>query len=526
MNKHLRMLAAAAALACGAVHAQAIITLTPPAQSLPWGIAPTLTAQAACAFSGTTLLLEEVGRGVVASTPLGPATCPPVVPPPTASITFNTSPLAYGPLSTRAYTARTDVMPSSAPVTVASIPELYLSFTGDTILFASGKSPGSSRCGRSQGQQLDRESSYFPPVPPNIRTPFEITSVTLSDCLTGTMTWPGPIPPASGTPVHLLPAVIKLPSDIPPLGELYVRDARSGYNWSPVARCPGPATCPVGSLATNRQANDMWFELTAESGSNLLAQMAVAFPQPDSRDFPLQDLWWSGDHESGWGLNIAKVGQKLFATLFIYRADGTPFWAVLPSGQWDPVHNVYYGDLYIPNGSSYAAYDTKKFDVGSPVGSLSLSFGNETGGHVDYVIGGQQGGKQLYRYEFGPKGPEVPSPVYGGMWWAGASQDGWGLSVQQQGDALFATWYTYDTQGRATWFFMPAGRKTADGKYAGTLYRTTGAEWVGRKNYDGRKTQVFPVGTMELAFTDANKGTMRSVVNGTTITQAISRFEF
>jgi hypothetical protein len=41
----------------------------------------------------------------------------------------------------------------------------------------------------------------------------------------------------------------------------------------------------------------------------------------------------------------------------------------------------------------------------------------------------------------------VTQARYEGIWW-NASESGWGLNVAQQGNVLFATWFTYDTSGR------------------------------------------------------------------------------
>ena len=37
------------------------------------------------------------------------------------------------------------------------------------------------------------------------------------------------------------------------------------------------------------------------------------------------DDWWN-PNESGWGLIVAHQQNFMFATFFIYRADGSPYW--------------------------------------------------------------------------------------------------------------------------------------------------------------------------------------------------------
>ena len=115
--------------------------------------------------------------------------------------------------------------------------------------------------------------------------------------------------------------------------------------------------------------------------------------------------------------------------------------------------------------------------------------------------------------------------AYTGIWWGGVEQSGWGLSVSHQSDTVFATWYPYGDDGKATWFFMPAGQQSAPGVFKGDLYRTTGAPWAGM-HYRGDSTKVTRVGTMELRFGTDRPGTMTAVVNGEVLTMPLMKFEF
>ena len=64
---------------------------------------------------------------------------------------------------------------------------------------------------------------------------------------------------------------------------------------------------------------------------------------------------------------------------------------------------------------------------------------------------------------------------YQDLWWAApaGSESGWGVNFTHQGDIIFATWFTYDTDGTPLWLSATVN-KTASGVYTGTLYRTTG----------------------------------------------------
>jgi hypothetical protein len=74
---------------------------------------------------------------------------------------------------------------------------------------------------------------------------------------------------------------------------------------------------------------------------------------------------------------------------------------------------------------------------------------------------------------------------YQGLWWRspGGSENGWGVNLAHQGDVIFATWYTYDTDGTAMWLFSDV-HKTTGTTYTGQLYQATGAPF---SLYDGAR---------------------------------------
>ena len=112
-----------------------------------------------------------------------------------------------------------------------------------------------------------------------------------------------------------------------------------------------------------------------------------------------------------------------------------------------------------------------------------------------------------------------------GLWWGGLPESGWGVNVAQQGAIVFATWFTYDSQGRGQWLVMSDGALTGTNTYSGTLYRTTGPALSGG-SFDASKVSATAVGNATLAFTDANNGTFTATVDGVTVRKAITRQVF
>jgi hypothetical protein len=121
-------------------------------------------------------------------------------------------------------------------------------------------------------------------------------------------------------------------------------------------------------------------------------------------------------------------------------------------------------------------------------------------------------------------GTNTPASVnVQGLWWNAPanSESGWGINLTQQGDVLFATWFTYDTDGTGLWLVMSHGAKTAANTYIGDLYRTTGPAFSATP-WSGAVTPQ-TVGTATFTFTDGNTGTFAYTVNGFTQTKSIVR---
>src|SRR4051812_29899797 len=91
------------------------------------------------------------------------------------------------------------------------------------------------------------------------------------------------------------------------------------------------------------------------------------------------------------------------------------------------------------------------------------------------------------------------SPDPSGLW-LDPSESGWGLSLTQQGDKIFAALFVYDEVHTPTWYvasdmepatiFTPGGALSNDA--SGTLYRPSGP-WFGG-TFDPALVSVLPAG--------------------------------
>jgi hypothetical protein len=285
-----------------------------------------------------------------------------------------------------------------------------------------------------------------------------------------------------------------------------------GATWSTTNQ--GPANIRVREIFWKDNAT-----LVAATFGRGMFQASVA-----SGPANYQDLWWGGSRENGWGMSLTQHGATLFLALYIYDAQGRPVWAVMPGGAWNAGFTAYTGALYVPTGSWYGSYNAAQFSANAPVGSATVTFTGADSASLAYTVNGVSATKPIERQSFGVV-DSTPVATFGDLWWGGASQDGWGLVINQQYRTLFCVWYTYDTAGRTTWYVIPGGTWTTASTFTGTVFRTTGSAWVGAA-YDPGALTVTAAGTLTLEFGDANHVTMSYSVDGITQSKILTRQPF
>jgi Big-like domain-containing protein len=129
-------------------------------------------------------------------------------------------------------------------------------------------------------------------------------------------------------------------------------------------------------------------------------------------------------------------------------------------------------------------------------------------------------------------GASTPAPAptgvnVQGLWWrsVAGSESGWGVNLTQQGEKLFATWFTYDADGNGLWLVMSDGVKTGDNAYSGALYRTSGPAYNAAV-FDKSAVVRTQVGTASFSFSDASNGVFTASVNGSVVAKPITRLVY
>ena len=126
-----------------------------------------------------------------------------------------------------------------------------------------------------------------------------------------------------------------------------------------------------------------------------------------------------------------------------------------------------------------------------------------------------------------PAAASTYSIDYTDLWGGGQpapTENGWGLNLVQQGDAMFGTMFVYGSDSTARWFSVTLVPSNGGATWSGTLDQTTGSFYGGAWN-NGSVTHL-AVGTMTINFSSANAGSLSYTANGATVNKQISRFTF
>ena len=122
--------------------------------------------------------------------------------------------------------------------------------------------------------------------------------------------------------------------------------------------------------------------------------------------------------------------------------------------------------------------------------------------------------------------PVVEKRNVHGMWWAGPAESGWGVYLSDQGEGLFASWFTYDADGNPMWIVMPDGYyDSSRGEYRGALHRGSGPAF-NAEPWDASTVQMRYVGEATFRFDAAGGDFGYTLVSGQTQRKHISRYVF
>jgi hypothetical protein len=181
-----------------------------------------------------------------------------------------------------------------------------------------------------------------------------------------------------------------------------------------------------------------------------LSALALLLPTRPALAADYTDIWFT-PAESGWGVNLVQSDAFIYATFFIYGADGKPTWLTATLSYNES--SAYSGAVYSYTGTYYAnAWDPAKFSeqlVG--IASFQPSTTNNSQGTLTYtVVGAQTVVKPIQRQTLTTA--QFSGNYYGGEYitYSGCKSSGpfnftdsYGLTVTQSANALTLV-FAYD----------------------------------------------------------------------------------
>ena len=255
-----------------------------------------------------------------------------------------------------------------------------------------------------------------------------------------------------------------------------------------------------------------WYEIRSPAGTPALYQQGSFAPDTKTR--------WLGSMAMDGGGNIA-VGYSL--------SSSTMYPSIYFTGRLasDPLNTLPQGETALVNSTGYHFDSTGLARWGDytslsidPLDDCTFWYTNE------YFTGSVHSAYQWQTRVGSFKFPScttatVQSTSYTGLWW-NASESGWGINFDQQGDHLFATLFTYDLAGKPLWLVMSDGVKQADGStFVGDLYQTTGPAFNAQPFTPITAANLTKVGTMSVAFSGLTAATLNYSVNSVTVSKSI-----
>ena len=229
--------------------------------------------------------------------------------------------------------------------------------------------------------------------------------------------------------------------------------------------------------------------------------------------------FWYKPAESGWGLSIQQQGARTFAVWFTYDLQGATTFNTLDCAF---AGSTCAGDIYtytgIPLAQMTGGANTTAIKVGT--GSIAVTGTNRLS--LSYSIGNVQQTKADLEPQNFATADQVPlcslqTPTgssfraaltnFTDHWWGGPNASGWGLQISQQGTQVFAGWYNYSAQGKASWLTLQGVQDSNNAKrFTGSIFQVSAGTPYPQITGPISPTANAPVGTFEFNFTDGEKG--------------------
>jgi N-acetylneuraminic acid mutarotase len=184
-------------------------------------------------------------------------------------------------------------------------------------------------------------------------------------------------------------------------GPLYQPTGSAFSRYNVAEFTPGAS---VGSATLNfTNANNAIFSYTINgisASKNVTRQPLIDAANPDTQPrIIVNDLWWAGERENGWGINIAQQARTLFMVWYTYGVDNKTTWFTVPGGVWDGT--TFSGDVYATVGSAWLGvpYVVSQYSA-TKVGTMIVDFEDQNKANMTTTINGVTQSRMIVRQPF------------------------------------------------------------------------------------------------------------------------------
>ena len=240
---------------------------------------------------------------------------------------------------------------------------------------------------------------------------------------------------------------------------------------------------------------------------------------------------WFNPAESGWGLTISQQGNQLFPVMFTYSAAGKPVW-FFGSNISRGTDGTYSGAAFRTTGNPFNLIAGDSNFLATQAGDFHIEAMDAGRIRFRFTLDGISQTRTLESQRFGA--PQVCRSVSSSRALSANRTDifhnpvepGYGVMLIEQGQTIFAAWYTYGADRSPTWAIGTLSR-ASDGSFAGTLSRPVSG--VPFSQLSGAPATSFPVptvGSANLKFIDGERLRFGYTMDGISGEKDLQRFSF
>lgn len=236
---------------------------------------------------------------------------------------------------------------------------------------------------------------------------------------------------------------------------------------------------------------------------------------------------------AGYGVALTHQDQIVVAIWYSYDANGRPTWYTAAASRRDD--GRYRGDYFLSTGRPLATIANAPASLTTTAqGVIEIDF--NAAGQLDFAFTPNAAATQHRLLQPLPlaatplvctftSGSRAGASNYSDLWW-NPNENGWGLSIQHQGNLVFLAWYTYAADQQPQWLTSVLLRQP-DGSFRGRLNRpVSGTPYTSVPNGDVTAFPVPEAGDVTLSFSNGETGTLGYSVDGVTQSKSIQRLVF